>query len=84
MLRILLGRLIQARVIKAAGDDFGNIDLDDITLELPNEELGIGHKTWEFLSEEEDYLDSTAKRTFFSGVKAFYKAVYNHQNICIQ
>ena len=27
------------------------------------------------MSEEEDYLDSTAKRTFFSGVEAFYKAV---------
>ena len=75
MLRILLGRVIKADVIKAAGDDFTKIDLDDTSLELPNEELGIGHKTWAFLSEEEDHLDSNVKRIFFNGVKDFYKAV---------
>ena len=70
MLRILLGRVIKADVIKAAGDDFTKIDLDDT-----NEELGIGHKTWAFLSEEEDHLDSNVKRIFFNGVMDFYKAV---------
>ena len=48
--------------------------LDDSTLELPNEELGIGHKTWAFLSEEEDDLgiDHNVEVIFFNGVKNFY------------
>ncbi len=65
MLRILLGRMIKADVIKTAEDDFSKINLGDTTLELPNEELGIGHKMWAFLSEKEDHLDSTVKRIFF-------------------
>jgi hypothetical protein len=75
ILRIFLGRVIKADVIKAVGDDFEEIDLDDTTLELPDEELGIGHKTWGFLSDEEDELDDTVKGLFFSGVRDFYKAV---------
>ena len=75
MLRILLGRVIKTDIVKAAGDDFSKIDLTDATLELPNEELGIGHKTWTFLSEEEDHLCSTVQRSFFTGVKDYYKAV---------
>ena len=61
----LLGRLIQAHVIKAVGDDFGNIDLGDTTLKLPNEELGIGHKTWEFLSEEVRLFGFYSEKDFF-------------------
>ena len=77
ILRIFWGRVIKADVIKAAGDNFETIDLDDSTLELPNEELGIGHKTWAFLSEEEDDLgiDHNVEVIFFNGVKKFYKAV---------
>ena len=75
LLRILLGRVIKPHVIKEVGDAFEEIDLDDTALHLPNDELGIGHKTWGYLSEEEDHLDSSTTRIFFSGVKDFYKAV---------
>ena len=75
LLRIIMGRFIKPNVIKDTGDDFDQLDLDDTTLQLPNEELGIGHKTWAYISEEEDYFDSTTKRIFFNGVREFYKAV---------
>ena len=75
MLRIILGRFIKANAIKTAGDDFKQIDLDNTTLHLPDKELGIGHKTWGFLTEQEDYLDFSVKRIFFNGVRDFYKAV---------
>ena len=65
MLRILLGRFIKSDVIKAAGEDISNINVGDESNELTDEELGIGHKAWGFISEEEDYMDSNAQQLFF-------------------
>ena len=42
---------------------------------MPDNELGIGHETWRYLSEEEDYFDPDTLTIFFSGVREFYKAV---------
>ena len=61
LLRIILGRFIKPNTIKDAGDDFDQIDLNSAAIQLPNKEVGIGHKT----SEEEDHFDSTTKRIFF-------------------
>ena len=59
MLRIFLGRFIKSDVIKAAGEDLRSISISNEENELADEELGIGHKAWEFISEEEDYMDPT-------------------------
>ena len=75
MLRIFLGRFIKSDVVKAAGEDLSSISIGDEENELTDEELGIGHKAWEFISEEEDYMDSNVTRIFFDGVKGFYRAV---------
>ena len=75
MLRIFLGRFIKSDVIKAVGDDLSSIIIGDEENELADEELGIGHKEWEFISAEEDYMDSNVTQMFFSGVKGFYRAV---------
>ena len=49
-LRIFLGRFIKADAIKAAQHDLGKIKLDDATVKLPDDQLGIGHKIWAYLS----------------------------------
>ena len=71
MLQIFLERLIKTDAIKAAEDDLSKIKLDDTTVQLSDDQLGIGHKTWAYLSEKEDYLDSNVKRIFFRGVRDF-------------
>ena len=75
MLRIFLGRFIKSDVIKAAGEDLRSISIGIEENELADEELGIGHKAWEFISEEEDYMDPTVTQIFFNGVRGFYRAV---------
>lgn len=55
MLCIFLGRFIKSGVIKAV------YDLSSIVIGEENEladELCIGHQAWEFISAEEDYMDS--------------------------
>lgn len=37
--------------------------------------MGIGHMTWAYLNNEEDYLNHRTKKIFFDGLKDFYKAV---------
>ena len=71
MLRIFLGRFIKADAIKAADDDLNKVNIDDTAVQLPDSQLGIGHKTWAYLSDEEDYLDCNVKRIFFSSVRDF-------------
>ena len=78
LLKILLGRFLKLDVIKQAEEeksDFSSIDLSDSSLYLPDNELGIGHKTWGYLSEIEDDIDQRANKQFFTGVRDFYKAV---------
>ena len=75
MLRIFLGRYIKTDIIKAVGEDISNINIGEEDNELTDEELGIGHKAWEFISEEEDYMDPNAQQLFFNGVRGFYRAV---------
>jgi len=75
LLRILLGRFLKADAIREAEADLTKVNLSNTALYLPNEELGIGHSTWAYLSDVEDYLDSRAKKIFFNGVKDFYIAV---------
>ena len=45
------------------------------SLQLPDNELEIGHETCRYLSEEDDYFDSNVLTIFFSGVRESYKAV---------
>ena len=75
MLRILLGRYMKSDVIKAAGEDINNINVEDEGNEVTDNELGIGHKAWEFMSEEEDYMDPNVQLLFFNRVRGFYRAV---------
>ena len=36
--------------------------VNDPLLQLPEKELGIGHTTWAYLSNEEDFLDPRTKK----------------------
>ena len=74
MLRIFLGRFIKGDAIKAAEDDLSKVKLDDAEVQLPDSQLGIGHKTWAYLSEDYD-LDTNVKNIFISGVRDFYRCV---------
>ena len=75
LLRILLGRFLKANAIQEAEADLAILNLSDPSLQLPEDQLGIGHSTWGYLSDEEDYLDPRTRTIFFSAVKDFYKAV---------
>lgn len=75
LLRILFGRFLQADTIQEAGANLTTLNYSDPKLQLPDEQLGIGHMTWAHLNDEEYYLDPRAKEIFFNGVKDFYKAV---------
>ena len=75
LLRILLGRFLQAEAIQNANDDLAKISLQDPQLQLPDDQLGIGHEAWAYLTAEEDFLDSSAQRIFFNGVRDFYVSV---------
>lgn len=37
--------------------------------------MGIGHTTWVYLGDKEDFLDPRTKNILFSGIKDFYIAV---------
>ena len=69
MLRIFLGRFIKADAIKASDDDLSKLNINDAQLQLPDTQLGIGYKTWAFLSDDEEFLDHNVKRIFFNGVR---------------
>jgi hypothetical protein len=66
LLCILLGKFLVSGAITA---DLSAINLTDPTLQLPDNELGIGHGAWSYLSEEEDYFDPDTIKIFSSGVR---------------
>lgn len=43
----------------------------DANNELPNEQLGVGHKVWEFFSDEGDYMDSDVNNIFLVELNIF-------------
>ena len=73
LLKVLLGRFIIADVIQNI--DVGSLNLCDQSIQLPDDQLGIGHSAWGYISSEDDCIDSRVKRLFFSGVRDFYCAV---------
>lgn len=77
LLRILLGRFLKPEVITKAGNngDFKKINLNDSQLQLSEEDIGIGHKAWGYLSEVEDDIDRRTRKLFFRGILDFYKAI---------
>ena len=75
LLKILLGRFIKSDAIQQADSDLTQLDLCDSTLQLPQQQLGFGHSTWAYFSDEEDFLDTRNKDTFLKGVKEFYTAI---------
>ena len=75
LLKILLRRFIKSDAIQQANSDLTQLDLSDSTLQLPQQQLGIGHSTWAYFSDEEDFLDAKNKDTFFKGLKEFYTAI---------
>lgn len=75
LVRILLGRFVQAEAIQGANNDFTDINFQDPLLHLPDDQLGIGHEAWSYVSSEEDALDPSVQRLFFNGVRDFYVAV---------
>ena len=74
LIRIFLSRFLTVEAVKASEENLSHINLDDDRLYLKDENLSIGHKTWAFLSEE-DSIESSLKKSFFAGVRSFYKAV---------
>ena len=46
-------------------EDLIAVNRSDSSLQLPDNELEIGHETWRYLSEEEDYFDSDVLTIFF-------------------
>ena len=56
--------LIKSDIIIAAGEELSKIDFNDVNSLLPDDELGVGHKILLYLSEEEDYFDSSMKVIF--------------------
>lgn len=75
LLKILLGRFLKVDVIKKAEEEKSDFSSINLSLYLPDKDLGIGHKTWGYLTEIEDDIDRRTKRQFFTGVLEFYKAV---------
>lgn len=75
LLRVLLGKFIVSGAIPTTHDGMNEINLDDPTIQLSNNELGIGHGAWSYLSQEDDYFDRGALSIFFNGVRGYYKAV---------
>ena len=73
--KILLGRFIKPEAIQEAGADLTQLNISEPALHLPDQQLGIGHTTWAYITDEEDFLDPSMKKIFFNGVKDFYKAV---------
>ena len=73
LLKVLLGRFIIADVIQNI--DVGSLNLCDQSIQLPDDQLGIGHSAWGYISSEDDCIDFRVKRLFFSGVRDFYCAV---------
>jgi len=76
LLNILLGRFVKAEAIQEAEADLTALDLNDPLLQLPEKELGIGHTTWAYLSNEEDFLDP---RKFSSAeLEILHNCCFNH------
>ena len=75
LLRILLSRFMKPEILAEAQNNFSSIDFDDSSAVLPDESVSIGHKTWLYLTENDDDLDERTKKRFFEGVKCFYTAV---------
>ena len=75
LLRILLGKFLISEAIAMTQENLIAVNLSDSSLQLPDNQLGIGHEAWRYLSEEEDYFDPDTLTIFFSGVREFYKAV---------
>jgi hypothetical protein len=73
LFRILLKRFLKTEFIKSAVDNFSSIEFTPEKL-IDDEYLGIGHKTWAYITEEEDYFARNVKENFFSGVRNFYVA----------
>ena len=75
LLKILLGRFLKADVIQNVNVDASDLNFNDQTIQLQDEQLGIGHSTWGYISDQEDFIDSRVKKLFFTGVRDFYCAV---------
>ena len=45
------------------------INFGDSEQQLEDESLGIGQKAWAYISAEDDHIDTTTKKRFFSGVR---------------
>ena len=66
LLRVLLGRFLQADVVRAKVDSLTEINFDNPSLQLPNVwDTRHGHIFYEI----EDDLDNSTKPIFFDGVK---------------
>ena len=74
LLRILLGRFIQAEAIQGANNNIMDINFENPLLQLPDDKLGIGQEAWAYISSE-DSLDQSVERLFFNGVREFYVAI---------
>ena len=49
--------------------EIDKINLGDSSLQLPNENLGLGHKAWAHFHEIEDDFDKSTKASFLMGFK---------------
>ena len=58
LLKLLLARIIETKVIKLVGEEKQLLTLG-IQKFNHLKELHIGHKTWDFISREEDSIDAS-------------------------
>ena len=75
LLKLFLARFIETQVIKSVGEEITTLNISDPEIQLPIKELGIGHKTWDFISKEEDSIDVSVEGHFFSGARKFFEVV---------
>ena len=61
---MFLARFLKIDAIRSADDDLTVINLHDPTIQVEDKDLSIGHKTWQFFSQEEDFLMSLVKGSF--------------------
>ena len=76
LLKILLRRFLKADVVQNFDVDLrDDLDFSDRTIQLPDDQLGIGQSTWGYFSDQDKFIDSRVKTIFFTGVRDFYCAV---------
>ena len=74
LLKVFLAKFVKIEAVRSAGDDLIKVNFRDSTIQVQDSDLSIGHKTWQFLSQEY-FINESIKKKFFNGVRSFFVAV---------